>query len=41
MARQEKPPRSYPWLLPTLIVVAVVVVVGAIVYSLATGLTFF
>jgi hypothetical protein len=42
MARDaHKPPRHYPWLLPLLIVVAVVVVVGAIVYTFATGQKFF
>lgn len=37
----DRPPRSYPWLLPTVIVVAVVVVVAAIVYTVATGQSFF
>lgn len=38
---QNDPPRRVPWLLPLLIVVAVVVVVGAIVYTVATGQKFF
>ncbi|ARC56593.1 hypothetical protein AS850_05825 [Frondihabitans sp. 762G35] len=38
--RQGRSPRSYPWLLPTVIVIAVLVVVGAIVWSIATGQRF-
>lgn len=41
MAREAKAPRHRPWLLPLIVVIAVVVVVGAIVYSVATGLSFF
>jgi len=37
----DKPRRTYPWLLPLVIVIAVVVVVGAIVYTFATGQKFF
>lgn len=37
----DRPRRSYPWLLPVLVTVAVVVVVAAIVYSFATGVKFF
>lgn len=40
MAKNSEVPkagRSYPWLLPLVIVVAVVVVAAAIVYTVATG----
>lgn len=37
----EKAPRARPWLLPTVATVAVVIVVAAIVYTIATGQRFF
>jgi hypothetical protein len=37
----KKPEHQRSWLLPLLIVVAVIVVVGAIVYTFATGQKFF
>jgi hypothetical protein len=40
-SRRERTPRSSPWLLPTVIVIAVLVVVGGIVWSIATGQRFF
>ena len=37
----DKTPSRRPWLLPTIVVVAVVVLVAAIVYVVATGQKFF
>jgi hypothetical protein len=37
----DKHPRARPWLLPTVATVAVVIVVAAIVYTIATGQRFF
>ncbi|WP_255359394.1 hypothetical protein [Frondihabitans sp. PAMC 28766] len=41
MARERRQSQHRPWLFWTILVVAIVVVVGAIIYTVATGQKFF
>ncbi len=39
--RREKRSPKYPWVIPTIVVVAIVIVIGGIVFAVSNGIRMF